>query len=141
MTERTDQLPLVLNERGAWVAERTEQRGEVIALRRKVGLGDGVTWGDPAGSFDLLVSAAAETGFCVSAPLLDIMAEGKETGEEAEPPDFSGIKAVCSFCVDDVTTVHPDMTDAEAAAYLEENHKYIQDAMCQAGYVAIRCLR
>lgn len=45
-----------------------------------------------------------------------------------------------SFSAADVQAIRPEMSDDEAADFLEENAKYIAEAMVEAGWDAIRAL-
>ena len=44
------------------------------------------------------------------------------------------------WTVDDILQVHPDMPEKDVREWLEENAKYITEAMCEAGWDAINAL-
>ena len=44
------------------------------------------------------------------------------------------------FNVDDVLCVYPKFTRDQAKAFLDQNHKYIEEAMSKAGFEAIENL-
>tara|TARA_R110000782_G_scaffold249336_1_gene336422 strand:- start:349 stop:552 length:204 start_codon:yes stop_codon:yes gene_type:complete len=48
--------------------------------------------------------------------------------------------AVCSFTVDDVLDAREEFSAEQAELFLEQNRKYIIDAMCAAGFEAIDSL-
>jgi hypothetical protein len=48
------------------------------------------------------------------------------------PPTY-----VLSWCAEDVQTMRPDLTTAEADAFLCRNWKYIQDRLCELGWGVI----